>query len=321
MAELFQRDDPADFALPGDEEKLPSVAEPSQEEESQTVETIAENTPEGRPRDDQGRFVSETETEPEVTEEIAAETEARLLAGKFKSQEELEAAYLEQESFKGRLTNEIGELRQAFQQSQPQQQQYDPAAISALIEESPDVATELAYTSGNQPVLQAAFQSWMQEDETAAKLWATTKRLDAMQAQNEQSQAQVTQSAQAREYADAFQTFAQEHPDVEQYAEAMQDVARQHSVVAEMLQSKNPQSKLQAFEFLYTKARGRASDNLDEATKAVAREHAEQTQRVKTEGILATSTASIPEAKPSAAEQIGAEWDKQNAPFQAGWNI
>lgn len=321
MAELFQRDDPADFALPGDEELAANLnpAEPSQEEESQTVETIAENTPEGRPRDDQGRFVSETEEE--TPEETVEEVEAPLYAGKFKSPEAMEAAYLEQESLKGRLTSELGELRQAFQQPQPQQQQYDPAAISALIEENPDVATELAFTSGNQPVLEAAFQSWMQEDETAAKLWATTKRLDAMQAQNEQTQAQTTQSAQAREYADAFQTFAQEHPDVEQYADAMQDVARQYSVVAEMLQSKNPQSKLEAFEFLYTKARGRASENLDEATKAVAREHAEQTQRVKTEGILATSTASIPEAKPSEAEQIGAEWDKQNAPFQAGWNI
>jgi hypothetical protein len=324
---LFQRDDPADFALPGDEEKIAQATEPSQEEESQTVETSVDTAPEERPRDEKGRFVSE-ETEVEAVEETPEEEvpeEPELLAGKFKSPEELAAAYEEIQSYAGRLGSELGELRQLVQQPQQAQPQVlDQAALASLIDERPDLATELAYQSGNQAALQIAFQAFSEEDETAAKLWATEKRVERMQAQFEQSQTQMTQSVQSREYESALETFAKDHPDIDEHAGRMQEIAREHPFLADVLQSDNPKAKLDVFEFLYNKARGRASENLDEAARAVAREHAEQTQQVKREGILATSTASIPEAKPSIADEIADEWDKQNAPYKSGpggWNI
>ena len=327
MPDMFQRDDPADFALPGDEEKLAGIAEPSQEEESQTVETSVDTAPEERPRDEKGRFVSEeTEVEPEETpEEVEVEEEPELLAGKFKTPEELAAAYEEIQSYAGRLGSELGELRQLVQQpQQAQQPPLDQAALANLIDERPDMATELAYQAGNPTALQIAYQAWAADDPTEAKLWATEKRVEQMQAQFAQSQAQMSQTVASREYNDALETFAKDHPDIDEHAGRMQEIAREHPFLANVLQSDDPKAKLDVFEFLYNKARGRASENLDEAARAVAREHAEQTQQVKREGILATSTASIPEAKPSIADEIADSWDKQNAPYKSGpdgWNI
>src|SRR4051812_18493311 len=130
------------FVLPGDAEIEQRMAEQPQAEPQPEVAAV-EPDPEtpGRERDENGRFVAATAEETPA--ETPAETEQRLLAGKYKSPEDLERAYQEAERRLGEQGNELGQYRayleqmQAAQQQQAQQAQAGQIDWATLLEENP----------------------------------------------------------------------------------------------------------------------------------------------------------------------------------------
>src|SRR5687768_7720003 len=102
MPDLWEGDVEADaFALPGDEAKSDVLLAEAAQTDPDVAEAIAEQPAEPtdeRQRDEQGRFVSQTEEPEAEAETTAAEESARLFANKYQSAEELEKAYLHAQS-------------------------------------------------------------------------------------------------------------------------------------------------------------------------------------------------------------------------------
>lgn len=330
MAELWEGDsDVSAFSLPGDpgtQEASPQV-EPDAVEDAPAPEPEGEVEAEGRKRDEHGRFVAAEEPVEEAPVEQTAEE--RLFAGKYRSAEDLERAYEELQRNEGRLADEVGQLRQWAEQpqfnQQPQQPQFDRAGFESLVDEDPASAMEYAYGSGDEVALRMAANAWEEVSPGAPKLWAQNKSLE-MQVQQlhgnfNQSAALQEQQQIHQDVLRAWATFKQSHPEAEELRHKMFELVDGRPGVLSVLTNNDFESKVQVFEDLYDLARARSSATLATAAQAAARSHVEETQRAKEEAIVVSATASVSEAKPSTAEQIGQQWDALEAPFRDGWNV
>jgi hypothetical protein len=114
------------------------------------------------------------EAPPEAPPDVGpSPPEERLYAGKYRTVEEMERAYLEEDSLRGRQTNELGELRgqvQALTQlmSQPQPQPWSPPPDP---EENPEMAARWAVENENEAVYTRAIAEWREIDRAAADIY------------------------------------------------------------------------------------------------------------------------------------------------------
>ena len=232
---------------------------------------MSEQAPETSVEDPVDRLISElTATEPATADTSQAEpaTEQELLAGKFQSPQELEQAYLEAQKLIGKQGNELGDLRQAVReeiqqafppQQQPQQVPLTDQVVSAfddLIAENPGQAAQWALQS-NQPMLyERAMENWYVENPKDA-----TRFEMSLQRQQEAARAefaaQASQAEQAQ-FLSAWDSFKQQHPDLDQYGQVMMQIANEAPAIAKSFETMTPAERAQWIPVLYDAARTRA---------------------------------------------------------------
>jgi hypothetical protein len=275
-----------------------------------------------KPRDDQGRFVSDapvaeedpvSEAAPEVVEETPAE---KLHAGKYKSVEELERGYLELQQFTARQGTDVGEQRALAQalaerlavleskaEAPPRQQ-----ITSDFISENPGAAAQLAYEQGDQSALGAAYQQWSLEDPAAAATWVGERRLQEARQEFEQRAKQLEDRfipfQQAQEQSQLTQGVQQLPEDVRSFltdVDAVQNLATEFPTLGNAIVSGSPSERLNAIQALHGIHRGRTADTLGQAASDVARAVAQEAQAVRDEAYVASSTSS--QEEPQSYEQ------------------
>ena len=338
MPELFEDVSVDEFALPTDADQIARKNAKAMADTGETAPAAAVE-PE-QVVEEPAEPVAE---EPAAGEEVVAEETAseKLLAGNFKTTEELERAYEELRSLNGRQSQELGELRKTFEEQFAQINQRletptaPPVQITAdLIESNPAYAAQLAYEQNNGVAFQAAFEQWKEEQPFEAAAWAATKhneeQLAALRAEQEQRyrelQAQVAPAAENVAASQVTSLIAQAEattPGLSEFvaSDKVAPLAQEFPEVAAALLSGTPKQKFESLRALHLIAKGRESDNLKATTEQVGRATAEEAQRVREEAFVASATTTSSGVKPSKADTIAAEWDAMDAPHRDGWNI
>lgn len=328
MTEFYEQSDDLDFwenmgdqpeaqeaeATPVDEgtpaEEVVAAETPVVASDGEETETVEET--QGRPRDENGRFIK---AEPEVDYRAELEALQQRLAAK--------------DEFNGRLSNELGELRKQIQEgfSKPQA----PSSWDDLIEENPAQAVAQAYDlyKAGDPAaefnMRRAAQAWEEISPGAPALWAENVRLrqetEQRFAQIEQRTQPVVQQTEDQARARAYLAVKAKHSDIEQHVEAMQQVSTKFPALVTAIESGSPQEAEQGWEALYLLAKAGKADTLQQTAQEVARNALDGEQRVRQEAAVA-SAATVPGKKPlSLADRIGEEWDTLVAPLEAGWQL
>jgi hypothetical protein len=333
LSDFFGETGDADeFALPGDQATLEAIAA----QQEPPVEGTGE-----RARGEDGRFVKADTAEEAPAEAAEAEPETpakpELILGKFKDADALAAAYQELESHTGGLRNEVGDLRKALDerfeslQTQVSQPVTPQTPITQdLIDQNPALATELAYTQGNQAALAVAFEEWEAQQPARAAAWIASKHMEARDAQwserysqLEQRIAPMQQQAQGQELRDGVSGLTQKYPEISEFVqtEDFAALAAQIPLAKKALTEGTPAEVVSAIETVYLIHRGRATDNLAETSREVTRAAAQEAEKVREEAFVASATATAGAAVPSRADQIAAGWDDTDDMFKSGWNV
>lgn len=220
------------------------------------------------------------EVEAPDTSEQQQEEQNALLAGKYKSLEELEKAHLELQQKLGdperldlenrRLQEKLDELSARIDaaQAQPVAPQAPAVPITQeLIDSDPQRATILAFSQGNQAALEIAFAQWEEYDERTANKWLTQQMLadqerkfeaklaETKKALDEKTAPLAEQQALQQQniaWAQAFDKAKAGRPDFIDNAERLlAEVAPLHPSYLPLLQSNDPQVKADALVALY----------------------------------------------------------------------
>lgn len=347
MSELWNEEsDLSDFALPGDAALIAAITENNAAgatadaadnadtavEESATAEA---STTDGRPRDEKGRFVpaadegETTETAPAEAEPVPAQT-PELILGKFKTNEELAAAYRELDAFRGQQANEIGELRrqveQVREQTAPQAPQYDAAAIQDHFAANPTAilpAIQQAYAADDRTLVYLGIRALEDVDPVLAEgLRIEIAKRDAVSEMTEQVRPAMAQ-AENQEFQGRAQDLAARYPGIGDFI-AGQDIAalaEQFPLQKRAIVEGSPEDRFSAIESLYLIHRGRATDNLTDTTQRVARETAEQAAALREEGFVASATQTAGSSKLSPAQLLEEQWANQDSALEEGWKV
>lgn len=190
-----------------------------------------------------------------------------------------EARLEEKDSFIGRQSGEVGELRQAVAEMQAQlaaapTQLEAPAPViqitQELIDNNPGAAVQAAFEQKNERVLQIAFEAWKDPvtgDPFAAASWLNDQKLhraqidfDAKLAETKRAFEVTTaplaetaaQSEDKQQWSDAFTMVKATRPDfIENAARLLEEVAPQYPSFLPALQSGDAKAKAEALSALY----------------------------------------------------------------------
>lgn len=274
---------------------------------------------------------------PVVEEPTAAE---RLLAGKYKTVEELERAYTEAQKMipeSADWRREMDALRSEMAAQQAATMAAPPVQITAdLIERDPASAALLAYEQDNGQAFQIAFNAWREEDSGAALAWANSKQTEesikAVEQRYEQkfadleqrfapAAAQLTAQQQATELGKVAQDFP-EIPALLENGKIAEIAAQFPDMIGAGLISADPAKKAGALRAAAEIARGRQGETLRATTQEVARQTADEARQAAEDAHVVSATS----ATSSATEQISPEQEIANSVLtrvkarQDGWN-
>ncbi len=313
----------------------PETVEPQRFDEGPAEEVVEDGvtdavTPEAavesgeQPRNPDGTFASKEKPEDEQPAgtaeqpaEPAEETETEtLLAGKYKTQEELERAYAEAERRLGEMRNEVGTSRQemqALQASVEQRLAELTAAVNrppvipvthAMIEEDPAAAAAQALSNGDYETLVASVEAWKDEEPfEAAVFWANVQneyRMDQMR----RTMADLTPPAQAPAPAAATPSVddevnaevakvLQRKPDLEQFMPQIGAIARERPYLRAALETGSPQDRAAALEDLYDLAKSRhVAVTSEQAQQEAALEAAQRARQARSEATVISASRS-----------------------------
>jgi len=253
-----------------------------------------------RPRDEQGRFQpQEAPAEPQESQEQPTE---HLYAGKYKSEQELEDAYLELQQRMGSQGSELGELRARQQQmegylaaqSQQQQPQYS-YSIEQVVEAAEQSPQETAvWAIQNAPEsYDTVMDVWYQVDAKGASRFEQQIMAQALREQirNEMAPAIVPmhQMNQQQAFYQAWSAVAQENPEISQHTQQILEAAEQAPEIVGALQNGDLESKKKLLTQLYWMARGRNADTLAAAAQGVMQEQTQQNLHAKNQASGITS--------------------------------
>jgi hypothetical protein len=298
----------------------------SDEAPAEQADTAAEE----RPRNADGTFAAKA-----TQEETPAETEARLFAGKYKTPDELEAAYSELQSLTGRQGQEIGEMRRLIEQVQAQTQpQPQPVQAESLQERLYENPHEII------PMIQNAHAAALRGDASAGQVrniaLATLRDVNAVAAEEVSQwvaqstfQAQQQQQTQAQSQLDgawqqAAEEFAASAPDFNNLAPQIAELAGrpENADLLKLLEVGGPQARISVLRVLYNEARGQATDTLNNLSQEIAATHAADEQRAAQAAHVVSAAATKPApAAPSRADEIAASWEAIEAPHRDGWQL
>lgn len=290
-------------------------------EETAPVETVAETT----------------EPEPVApVEETPAEPE--LILGKYRTADDLAEAYRNLEREKGRLAQEVGELRQAVQPVQPvQSAPVDPGTVEDAFVNNPAAARNAAVQAATRALEQgdtagyeSIIETWGQYDQFGALRFDTARQTAAAQ---QQIVAQIAPQVQtARQYveqnANQAATLAVQarHPDFEQVVGDLADASQVQNIIdagfpVEMLQLANgtQQQKEQLLETLYRWRVAEQAGQAAQAAPAVAAAAAQEHRDAKKAAVVA-SASSAPAAEATSEDpELDAFYAYLTSPTPTSW--
>lgn len=333
MSDLFDDGVSAeDFSLPGDDERMGRTAvaapEPAAVEETPEPEVVVD----GPLRNADGTFAAKPDeaAAAEVTQQPGETT------GDYESRvAQLEQRLADKDEFIGRLTNEVGESRKMLEEIRDRKPEAAPVQITSdMIEANPSYAAQLAYEQDNGVAFQQALEAWKFEDPFAAATWVSGKQNEIQFAELRREQdARIAQlQAQVQPAAEASQqqllvskvgAVAAEFPGLDKMLEdgTIAKVAADYPTIGNDLIGSDPDRKTAALRAAAEIARGRFGDTLEATAEQVARKTAGQAQTARDEAFVASTTTTTTGTKPSRADEIGAEWDAMERPFNEGWNV
>lgn len=324
MSDLFEEAvSVEDFALPGDDARLgrAAAAEPAPEAAVEPGPEAAVDEPQA---DESAVEAETTETQPGEPETDHA---ARV--------DQLERRIADKDEFIGRLSNEVGESRRLIEELAAREPAQAAVQITSdMIDTNPAYAAQLAYEQENGVAFAAAFDAWREEDPFQAAAWATSKRSEELIAERdvrheqrltelEQRVAPAAAATQQNEFVNRAQVVITEFPEIPKLLEdgTIGTIADEYPSIGESLAGSDPVKKAAALRQAAEIARGRLGDTLKASRQEVARQTAEAAQTVRDESFVASTTTTTSGTKPSRAEEIGAEWDAMEAPYNDGWNV
>jgi len=251
--------------------------------------------------------VADTPTEQPATPALPQEPAAVVEETPEQLREKLaaaEARLAEKDTFIGRQSSEVGELRTAVDEmrqqlatavAQPVAPVAPPIVITQeLIDEQPALAVQAAFAQQNEPVLQVAFEAWKEEDPFAASQWLfnqqAAQREAAWKAEQDALRAEIAQvkeplaqrSAQDADrdvWTESFGELQKTYPDFLQNAEKLlTEYAPQFPAIASLIADGDKDAKVQGLTLLYEKSRLGNPDavraELEQAATAAAAESA-----------------------------------------------
>jgi hypothetical protein len=277
---------------------LPTAEEPEEPpaEEADTGEEVA--APEEETTDEPG-------LEP-VDEQPAEEP---LLAGKYKTVDELEKAYDELQVKLGEQGAEIGDLRalrDEFSQlrdqiTQPETPPYDPGSIDEFLVDNPQQIPALAQQAidtGDGYLYNRALAAWSEFDNVGAMDFHARKVSEAnmaqLRAEMQPALQQVEQVQTTNQFVAAFEAASAKHEDFTQVMNAITEetIAGFPKTVLGALQTGDAASKQEVLETLYRWTKAEQAGNLSQAATDAARQTHEASRAARTEAAVATSSGS-----------------------------
>lgn len=293
-------------------EKGFASADPLPEAETPAEPTEGQETTPG-PDEPQQTAQEPTEAEPEGE---------KLYAGKYRSEQELENAYLELQGRLGSQGSELGDLRGKVSQmeaylagqGQSAQPQYS-YSIDQVIEAAEANPQETAFWA-----IQNAPQSydtvmdvWYQTDAKGASRFEQQIMAQALREQIRQELAPAIQPAmemsRTNDFYQAWSDVAAQNPEINNHTKAILEAAESAPEVISILQNGDVDSKRRVLTQLYWMARGRTADTLAAAAQGVMQEQQAQNQHAKNQAQVVTSSGSS-SADTTSADRLAA-WKRE----------
>jgi hypothetical protein len=213
----------------------------------------------------------------EVAEETPAEPEAEAVSeAQLREQiAALEARLAEKDTFIGRQSSEVGELREAINslsqrvdsRAEPTYQAPPLVITQDFIDNDPAGATILAFEQKNERALAAAYEAWKQEDPANASVWLAEERFkereNALRAELEATRATVNTIATSnqeaakqaevnKQWKDAYTAVEADRPGFLENAERLlNEVAPQFPDAIEALATGSAKAKAEILKLLY----------------------------------------------------------------------
>ena len=292
----------------------PDEGEPAETEEVQAEPSSDAETATERPRDPEtGQFISAEKAEQKETE--------RLLAGRFKTPEELERGYEELRALDGRRSNEIGELRQALESfAQATQNPRPQMDFEALLDENPSQAYMVARSSGDTNAIYRAREAWNDMAPGVVDLFEQNlllvNKLGELEQQFQGLQQPVQQQQQYATLAGVYRQVQTANPDFEALRPEMQKIvdeaeASGYDPFTPAIESNDPNQALAALNHLALLARARTAGNLADQARIAATEHVQATERAKADAIVASASTSLSDApEKTPGEKVAEMWSQ-----------
>lgn len=254
-------------------------------------------------------------TEPETAETVEAPVETvegeqvepePLLAGKYKNVDELERAYEAAQQMLGRQGNELGQLRDEFTQlreqiTTPAPQTYDPVQVDDFLAENPHQIPQLAeqaIQTGDQVMYNRAINAWRELDPMGATDFHTRKLIEAERLQMQQQlapvQAQQEAVQNAQQFQAAYESKIASNPD---FSDVLSNITEQQlnsvsKTILSVIQTGDPQAKVDALETLYWKMKSEQAGNLSATVADVTAQAQQAAQQARQDAVVASTTAS-----------------------------
>lgn len=279
--------------------------------ESETADTpTSEVGPADEPVDEP-QAAAEAEVEPEVEPESVED----LLAGKYRTPEELAAAYKELESRLGSQGQELGELRKQLEESfderfnkfeQTAAQTQLAASAPSMIQDAVDEgryqdAASYALQSRNDALYMEVMNQWAEQTPYSAYAFDASLRhqdtIASVDARIAAVSEPLVQQTTERAIEQAVAEFAADKPDLGAVFPEMMKVAESSGQILGLLESNDPQTKVEVLDYLYTKARGRLGDTLAAAQQQAADETQQAARQAKTQATVGNPVTAS-QAKP-----------------------
>jgi len=257
------------------------------------------------------------EAQPE--QETAQEASERLYAGKYKSEQELEDAYLELQQRMGSQGNELGEVRgrlaqleQASYQQQQPQYNYSLEQVVEAAESNPQETAVWAIQNAPESY-DTVMDVWYQVDAKGASRFEQQIMAQALREQIRMEMAPAVapmmEMGQQSAFYQAWSEVAKANPEINNYTRQIVETAEAVPEIIGLLRNGDLESKQRTITQLYWMARGRNADTLAAAAQGVLQEQQNQNQQAKSQAQVVTSSG-VSNADTTSQDRVAA-WKRQ----------
>lgn len=275
--------------------------EPAEPEAEAAPETPADDTP----RDEQGRF-----------------TQKELIAGKYKSVEELEKAYEHAQRKLGEMGQRLGAL-----ENQPEPV-YDFSQVDDDTYANPQLAAQhalVAKQQGDALAYERIIQSWGEYDPLGAARFDARLAAAEQMAQVQPQIQSAQQFAHQNELQSALGAVASRHEDFNQVVGSLDE-----DRLTEIVQGGFPTevlagltggaaSKEAVFETLYRWVKAEQADTIARASSDVSASHEAETRQAKQQAAVASAT-SAPTAEGTGSKELDSFYEFMAQPSATNWS-